>query len=133
MAVSAAARQAVVHNTMRRKNFKNRIDYHERLNEIGFQYHSVLSTDKEQYWTEGVAYEFTLAQIEEIESASQTLHDLCMETVRDIVEAGDYPDEFRLNDESKSLIEQSWENGDIHVYGRFDLLVEPSGKIKMYE
>jgi glutathionylspermidine synthase len=58
---------------------------------------------------------------------------MCMETVREIIESGDYPDGFRLNDQSKSLIEQSWKNGDMNIYGRFDLLVEPSGAIKMYE
>jgi glutathionylspermidine synthase len=119
---------------MFRKNFKKRNNYHERLDEIGFQYHSVLSSDNEEYWTEGVAYEFTLGQIEEIESASEELHAMCMETVGDIIESGDYPNEFRLNGVSKSLIEHSWENGDIPVYSRFDLLVEPStGAIKMYE
>jgi glutathionylspermidine synthase len=118
---------------MLRKNFKKRADYADRLDQIGFQYHSVLSSDNERYWTEGVAYEFTLERIEEIESASESLHGICMETVRDIVESGDYPDGFKLNDGSKSLIERSWKNGDIHIYGRFDLLVEPSGAIKMYE
>ena len=100
---------------MLRKNFKKRIDYHERLDEIGFQYHSVLSTDKERYWTEGAAYEFTLEHIEEIESVSESLHDMCMETVKDIIESGDYPDEFGLNEQTKSLIEHSWKNGDRNV------------------
>lgn len=118
---------------MLRKNFKKRSNYHERLNEIGFQYHSVLSTDKEEYWTEGAAYEFTLKRIEEIESVSETLHEMCLETVREIIESGDYPNGFALSDQSKSLIEESWKNNDFHIYGRFDLLVEPSGAIKMYE
>jgi len=118
---------------MLRKNFKKRTDYAERLDQIGFQYHSVLSSDNDRYWTEGVAYEFTLERIEEIESVSESLHDMCLETVSNIVESGDYPDGFKLNDQSKSLIEHSWKNGDIHIYGRFDLLVEPSGAIKMYE
>lgn len=134
MAVSEADQpEAAVRNTMFRKNFKKRIDYHERLNEIGFQYHSVLSSDNAQYWTEGVAYEFTLKHIEEIESVSECLHDMCMKTVGNIIESGDYPDGFGLNDQSKALIEHSWKNGDIHIYGRFDLLAEPSGAIKMYE
>ena len=128
-----AAAAAAAHNTMLRKNFKKRIDYQERLNQIGFQYHSLHSSDNSPYWTEGAAYEFTLKHIEEIESASECLHDMCMKTVRGIVESGDYPVEFKLNDRSKSLIEHSWKNSDMHIYGRFDLLVEPSGAIKMYE
>lgn len=118
---------------MLRKNFKKRADYTERLNEIGFQYHSVLSSDQQQYWSEGAAYEFTLKQIEEIESVSESLHEMCMETIESIIETGDYPDGFNLSDDAKSLIEHSWRNADFHIYGRFDLLVEPSGKIKLYE
>lgn len=118
---------------MHRKIFKKRADYQERLNAIGFQYHSVPSTDNEQYWTEGAAYEFTLEQIEQIEAVSESLHQMCLETVGDIIESGDYPNEFRLTDSSKALIENSWENDDIHIYGRFDLLVEPAGAIKLYE
>jgi glutathionylspermidine synthase len=118
---------------MLRKNFKARSNYHERHDEIGFQYHSVPSTDNEQYWTEGVAYEFTLEQIEEIEAVSGELHEMCMETVGDIIESGDYPPGFGLSEQAVSLIENSWKNGDLHIYGRFDLLVEPSGAIRMYE
>lgn len=118
---------------MIRKKFKKRHDYQARLNELGFQYHSVISSDKEPYWTEGVAYQFTLEKIEEIEAVSAELHDICLETVGNIVESGDYPEGYRLNDLSKSLIEQSWNNNDFYVYGRFDLLVEASGDIKMYE
>jgi glutathionylspermidine synthase len=118
---------------MLRKTFKKRDDYAARLDRIGFQYHSVLSGDGEPYWTEGAAYEFTLAEIEEIETASEELHEICLETVESIVESGDYPDEFGLSEQAKSLVERSWKNGDPHVYGRFDLLVEPAGKIKLYE
>ena len=118
---------------MFRKKFKERDNYQERLDQIGFQYHSVLSTDREPYWTEGVAYELTLEEIEKIEAATAELHEMCMETVEEIIDSGDYPEGFGLSEQSKSLIEHSWRNGDRDVYGRFDLLVEPSGDVKMYE
>lgn len=118
---------------MLRKNFKKRTDYHQRLDEIGFQYHNVISSDQAEYWTEGIAYEFTLKQIEEIETVSESLHEMCLETIGNIIETGDYPVQFGLSNESKSLIEHSWNNEDLHIYGRFDLLVENSGAIKMYE
>lgn len=118
---------------MNRKIFSKRPDYETRLNEIGFQYHSVLSSDKEPYWTEGAAYEFTLEEIEKIEAVSVELHEICLETVAKIIETGDYPAGFGLSEDSKLLIEHSWNKDDIHIYGRFDLLFEPSGEIKMYE
>lgn len=118
---------------MLRKIFQKRAELDEKHARIGFQYHSVLSSDGQPYWTEGVAYEFTLRQIEEIEAATENLHEMCLETVGSIVESGDYPAAFRLSDQSKTLVEHSWKRGEPHVYGRFDLLVEPSGAIKMYE
>jgi glutathionylspermidine synthase len=119
---------------MLRKTFAKRSDYVESLNRIGFQYHNVVSNDREPYWTEGAAYEFTLAEIEQIEAVSEELHGLCLETVEEIIGSGDYPDRFRLSDEAKSLIEHSWNRDDPHIYGRFDFLVDPAGgAIKMYE
>lgn len=118
---------------MLRKTFKERDGYRQRLSEIGFQYHSTPSSDGAEYWTEGAAYEFTLAEIERIEAASDALHEICLETVTDIIESGDYPNEFKLSEQSKSLIERSWERDDLHVYGRFDLLAASDGAIKLYE
>ena len=64
---------------------------------------------------------------------SERLHDMCLETV------GNYRI-GRLSGRVQAqrtvqnrLIEHSWKNDDMHIYGRFDLLVEPSGAIKMYE
>lgn len=118
---------------MFRKEFKQREGFSEKLDEIGFQYHRVLSSDGEIYWNEGFAYEFSLEEIEKIETVSQELHDICLETVEKIINSGDYPAEFRLNNNAKQLIENSWKRNDFHIYGRFDLLIEPSGEIKMYE
>ena len=132
-AVLAEDQPAVARKKMFRKTFPKRNDYPERLDQIGFQYHRLPSSDGEPYWTEGVAYQFTLAEIDEIEAVSAELHEICLETVGAIIESGDYPNEFGLSEQSKSLIENSWRNDDFHIYSRFDLLVEPSGAIKMYE
>jgi glutathionylspermidine synthase len=118
---------------MFRKTFNQRDNYEEKLDQIGFQYHRIPSSDGEPYWTEGAAYEFTRAEIENIEAVSQELQDICLETVGEIIESGDYPNEFRFDDNTKSLIENSWRNDDFHIYGRFDLLIDHSGAIKMYE
>ena len=118
---------------MFRKNFNQRENYSERLDQIGFQYHRVLSSDGEPYWTEGAAYQFTLEEIEKIEAVSHELHGMCLETAGEIIESGDYPNEFALSNTAKSLIENSWRNNDFHIYGRFDLLLDSSGGIKMYE
>lgn len=118
---------------MQRKTFNQRPNYSETHNQMGFQYHNTPSPDGTPYWTEGVAYEFSLAEVERIETATEELHTMCLDAVGKIVDSGDYPEEFGLNDTAKSLVEYSWYNKEPHVYGRFDLCVKPDGSIKMFE
>lgn len=109
---------------MQRKTFPIREDYKTTHAQMGFHY------DKD-YWQEGVGYEFTSLEIDNIEAATQELHDMCMETAKELIKSGDYPEQFRLNDVAKQAIQTSW--GDEHLYGRFDLCVKPDGSIKMFE
>ena len=102
--------------------------------DMSFHHHSVRCDDGKPYWTEGVAYEFTLRQIELIEEVTERLHAMCMETVEHMIMSGDYPSEFLLTDAAKRAIELSWTRGDVHVYGRFDLMFDPgTDAVKMYE
>ncbi len=118
---------------MQRKTFKERPDFDKTHETMGFQYHSTPCPDGKPYWSEGVAYEFTLAEIEKIEEVTEELHTMCMEEVGNMVDSGDYPEEFGLNDTAKNLIEYSWYNRIPHVYGRFDFCVKPDGSIKLFE
>lgn len=118
---------------MIRRLFPPRPNAAERHAEIGFRYHDERSTDGDPYWREGVAYEFTLAEVEAIEAATEELHSLCLALVDDIVTSGDYPAGFALGDTAKTLIERSWKERRAAVYGRFDLLFESIDRIKLYE
>lgn len=109
---------------MQRKTFDKRENVKDLHAQMGFHY-------EKDYWEEGVAYEFTSQEVDNIEAATQELHDICMETVQELVKTGDYPEEFRLNNVAKEAIQTSW--GDEHLYGRFDLCVKPDGTIKMFE
>lgn len=118
---------------MYRKSFTPRTGFEQYHEKIGFNYHNVACEDGEPYWSEGVGYEFTLAEIETVEAATQELHDRCMETVGAIIESGDYPEGYRFSNDSKELIEFSWNRDDTHIYGRFDLLYNGGDTVKMYE
>jgi glutathionylspermidine synthase len=118
---------------MIRKRITPRPNAAERHEEIGFRYHHERSSDGEPYWRESAAYEFTLVEVEAIESATEELHQLCLALVDDVVTSGDYPAEYGLGDAAKSLIERSWRARRTAVYGRFDLLFESPDRIKLYE
>lgn len=119
---------------MERKAFPRRTGFEDAHTNMAFHHHSVKCDDGQPYWTEGVAYEFTLREVELIEEATDRLHAMCMETVEQIVTSGDYPTEYRLTDDAKRVIEASWRCDDMHVYGRFDLMFDPvTDAVKMYE
>ena len=119
---------------MNRRLFAQRPDFERSHADMAFHHHNVRCDDGEPYWTEGVAYEFTLGEIELIEEATEELHAMCVQTVEDIIESGDYPAEFGLNDDAITLIDSSWQRDDPHVYGRFDLVFDPlRATVRMYE
>ena len=68
---------------MKRKLFAPRQNWQQQHREIGFDYFDLPSRDGSMYWSEGVAYEFTLKEIEQLEDASNELHQMCMDVVRD--------------------------------------------------
>lgn len=63
---------------MKRIAITERPDWREKATEFGFRFHTMYG---EPYWCEDAYYQFTLAQIEEIESATAELHQMCLQVV----------------------------------------------------
>lgn len=112
-------------------HFSSRTNMLEQLLEVGFDYYNLPSSDGSFYWSDQIAYEFTLKEIEQIEDASLELHQMCLEFVADEVTQGDYTD-YHFSDLQLSLIEQSWKNKDFHLYGRFDFGFDGK-QLKLFE
>ena len=108
-----------------------RPDMVQQLLEVGFDYYNLPSTDGSHYWSDNVAYEFTLAEIDKIEDVTNELHAMCMDFVADEVKQGDY-EHYRFTDLQKNLIEQSWRENAPHLYGRFDFGYD-GDNLKMFE
>ncbi len=117
---------------MRRVRLPERANWAQAHTEIGFDYYNLPSTDGSMYWSEGVAYEFHLKQIEQLEDAANELHQMCLTVVADLVSRGDYPAYFALADASISQIEHSWRQQSPMLYGRFDFAYDGQA-IKMLE
>ncbi len=113
---------------MERRTFSPRENWQAKCEKEGLNFHTI---GGEEYWQETAGYRFTLAQIESIEAATQELHDMCMDLVRDVVQKGDY-DAFGLPNWAPSLIECSWKAKHFHLYGRFDLMYN-GREIKLLE
>lgn len=117
---------------MLREKFKARPDWMERCKAVGFDYYNLPSSDGSAYWSDEVGYEFTLAQVDHLDDSTNELHAMCMDVVRDFITRGNYHPAYGFSDGTKSLIEKSWNRGDNHLYGRFDLAYDGKS-IKMLE
>ena len=111
--------------------FPTRPNMVQQLLDVGFDYYNLPSSDGSHYWSDNVAYEFTLAEIDRIEDATNELHAMCMDFVTDEVKQGDYA-YYRFTDLQKNLIEQTWAKNVPHLYGRFDFGYDGEN-LKMFE
>lgn len=114
---------------MRRVTAPPRVNWQRDVEELGFTYHTI---DDDVYWDEAGWYEFSLAEIEEIEVATNTLHELCLEAVQVVLD-DDRFDEFRIPPAFRDWIRASWDNDEPTVYGRFDLAYDGRTPPKLLE
>lgn len=114
---------------MRRIAVAPRADWHARVEELGFGFHTIQG---EPYWTEDAAYLLSEAEIDRLEDAAQTLENMCLDLVADVVDRGSY-EEFGLSDTACALAEQSWQAQQRNLYGRFDLAFAADGTPKLLE
>ena len=102
---------------MKRKSIVPRADWRTTLESQGFLFHT---TEEGQYWNESAYYEFNSKQVDELESATNELHRICLEAVQHVIDKKRYKELF-IPGHAVSLIENSWNNETAAIYGRFDL------------
>jgi len=106
-----------------------RSDWRQRLEAIGFGFHSL---DGQPYWVEDACYRFTSAQVDELESATQELHERCLELVDRVIERGDCA-RLGLTPAAAQLAEASWRRREPALYGRMDLSYDGRRPPKLLE
>jgi glutathionylspermidine synthase len=114
---------------MRREDRIPRIDWPKKVEDLGFDFHTF---DGEVYWDERACYRFSAAEIDKLEIATGELQSRCIEAVESVIEKGDY-ERFRIPEGFGALIEQSWNDDEKSLYGRFDLSWDGDGEPKMLE
>lgn len=126
---------------MKRLPFAPRENWPDRLNRIGFNYHSIdekgedvsaSNPGKFHYWREDVAYEFTELQVEALYEATMQVHQMSLQLVNDLIKRGDMQ-RLGINVQNQDLIERSSRRCDPHLYGRFDFSINRDGVFKALE
>ena len=68
--------------TMQREASTPRPGWQGKLEQLGFDYYVM---DGKAYWTEQACYAFTSDEVDQLEAATETLHELCLKAVEHVV------------------------------------------------
>lgn len=111
---------------MQRHIITPRKDWEEKIKEQGFLFYK-----HESYYTETAAYEFTAAEVDQIEAATADIFEKCIAVAEHVIK-NDLWDEFFIPKEYAELIKWSWNEDMPSFYGRMDLAFN-NGDIKFME
>lgn len=114
---------------MRRQVIPPRILWEAKVEEHGLVYHT---HEGKPYWFEGAFYEFTEAEIDTIEEATEELHRLCLQAVAFAVEHDRLTD-LGVPHGAQEAVKASWRAQPPRIYGRFDLVYDGIHPPKMLE
>lgn len=113
---------------MRRITTIPRENYIQKLEELSFEFHTMDGV----YWDESAHYQFRMDEIEQLESATNELFDMCLKAVQYVIDNNLYS-KLHIDPELVPLIIRSWDKEEPSVYGRFDFAYDGVGNPKMLE
>jgi glutathionylspermidine synthase len=115
---------------MRREILAPRSDWPAKVEALGLDFHT--GDNGEPYWWEASCYAFSTAEIDVIEEATETLHQLCLKAVDHVVTSGEFG-RLDIPEAYWPWIAESWRRNDPDVYGRFDLAYDGISPPKLLE
>jgi glutathionylspermidine synthase len=114
---------------MEREERIPRVDWPAKVEALGFDFHTI---DGAVYWDERACYRFSAAEIDRLEAATGELQARCIEAAGRVIERREY-ERFRIPEPFHALIERSWNDDEMSLYGRFDIAWDGRGEPKMLE
>jgi glutathionylspermidine synthase len=114
---------------MKRIPSSPRKNWQKILEEAGFIYHT---PEGKPYWDESKRYELTLAEVDTIEGSTNELLELCAKACEVVIERGWY-ERLGISERDIPVIERSWNDDHLSIYGRMDLTWDFKGKPKLLE
>lgn len=116
---------------MHRVDLPERLSWKEQAESLGFSFHTI---GGEKYWNEGVAYGFSLREIEEnIEDPSLEIHNMAMEVAAEAIQSEEMMTQLRIPENMWDFVRNSWIENDKPLYGRLDLAYSGDGVARLYE
>jgi glutathionylspermidine synthase len=122
-----------------RRTIAPRINWQGTVESQGFPFHTAglrPSGDIQSgtYWAEDAYYEFTSAQVDVLEAATEDLHLRCLDAVEYVcTKRPELLARLGIPEAFHGYVQRSWKRGDPSVYGRFDLAYDGEGAPKLLE
>ncbi len=113
---------------MKRLIVPQRPDWRSKFEELGFSFHSM----EGGYWSEGVCYAFTAAQIDHLEEVTQELHEMSMKAVERVISKELFP-MIGIGEQAATKVKDSWDREEVSIYGRFDFSYDGKSEPKLLE
>ncbi len=114
---------------MQRNSLIPRSDWRAKAEALGFTYHT---HDKGPYWDESACYVLSAREVDELEAAANTLHQLCIEAAQVVIDRG-WWSRVGIPEKAVPTILESWERDDPSLYGRFDFAYDGATPPKLLE
>ena len=114
---------------MHRHALSARPNWREKVEEVGLTYHT---HEAGPYWDESACYELTAAEVDTLEAAANTLHELCLEAAGAVIERN-WWSRLAIPAAAIPVIQKSWERDDFSLYGRFDFAFDGGTTPKLLE
>jgi len=115
---------------MKRVEISERPDWREKANEYGFDFHTMYD---QPYWCEDAYYQFSSAQIEELEDTSVELHERCLDVVEKVIHSDKLLTKFSISQHCWSFLRASWHPRQPCLYSRLDLVYDGKHPAKLLE
>ncbi|BBG30123.1 glutathionylspermidine synthase family protein [Zymobacter palmae] len=115
---------------MQRITLEERPDWQQTAHAMGFDFHTI---DGERYWDERACYRFSNAQIDVLDTATQSIHDVCLAAVERVVNSDHLLEQLQIPARFHSMIKASWARHDPHLYGRMDFSFDGTQAPKLLE
>jgi glutathionylspermidine synthase len=119
---------------MRRHSLSPRSKWQSIVESQGLTFHTpeALPPGARPYWDESAYYEFTAAEIDQLEAAANELQNMCLAAAQNVIDNQRYV-ELEIPIEAVPLIEWAWNEEPPALYGRFDILYNGSAPPKLLE
>jgi glutathionylspermidine synthase len=115
---------------MQRHTIAPRDDWQKKVEKVGLVFHT-LDDGSGSYWDESAYYEFTSAEVDRLEAASEKLQEMCLAAGQFIIDHKRFAD-LKIPAEAVPQILKTWNDEPPALYGRFDLAYDGQ-QIKLLE